>query len=399
MSSSNSTSVSGRPHHAQSRPWTHASALWIWRVIVICRKEFVQFFRNWVLAVFMLYSMTVMSYNTATAISHDLKNAQFVVVDHDRTNASRELVHRFRPPEFRFAGQLEDASDGIRLLDEGSASLVLDIPPNFELDLREGRQTQLQVQLDGADSTRAYLTSAYAANIVSKFGQERARFSRAQSGELPIIENEQRVWFSPNQEETLFTAIQDLAQHILLFSLLLPAAALAREKERGTVEQLLVSPLSPLQIMLGKILPMTAIILCASVLCLFGTIEGALGLEVRGSVLLFLCVAGLFSFSAAGIGILIASLTRNLGQVGIVSITLMPIMFMLSGSDTPAEMMPTALLPVMYLSPLHHYLNAVFGILIKGAPLGMVWDSILYMCLLGSVVFVVSLVRFRRSFR
>ena len=161
----------------------------------------------------------------------------------------------------------------------------------------------------------------------------------------------------------------------------------------------MVSPLSPLQIMLGKILPMTAIILCASVLSLFVTIEGALGLEVRGSVPLFLAVAALFSFSAAGIGILIASLTGNLGQVGIVSITLMPIMFMLSGSDTPAEMMPQALLPVMYLSPLHHYLNAVFGILIKGAPLGMVWDSILYMCLLGSVVFGVSLARFRKSFR
>lgn len=378
----------------------HPPALWIWRVAVICRKEFVQFFRNWVLAIFMLYSMTLMAYNTATAISHDLKNAKLVVVDHDRSGASRELVHRFRPPEFRFAGQLENASDGIRQLDQGTASLVLDIPPNFELDLREGRQTKLQLQLDGADATRAYLTSAYAANIVARFGRERARrLGATDTGTLPIVENEQRVWFSSNQDETLFTAIQDLAQHILLFSLLLPAAALAREKERGTVEQLLVSPLSPVQIMLGKILPMTAIILCASVLCLFGTIEWALGLEVRGSVSLFLVVAGLFSFSAAGIGILIASLTSNLGQVGIISITLMPIMFMLSGSDTPAEMMPKALLPVMYLSPLHHYLNAVFGILIKGAPLSMVWDSILYMCLLGSVVFAISLARFRRSFR
>ena len=204
---------------------------------------------------------------------------------------------------------------------------------------------------------------------------------------------------SPNREEKLFTSIQDLAQNILLFSLLLPAAALAREKERGTVEQLLVSPLSPLQIMLGKILPMTAIILAGSVLGLFFTIEWALGLEVRGSIPLFLCVAGLFSFSAAGMGILIASLTRNLGQVGIVAITLMPIMFMLSGSDTPPEMMPKALLPVMYLSPLHHYLNAVFGIMIKGAPLWMVADSILYMCLLGSVVFAISLARFRSSFQ
>lgn len=377
----------------------NALALWIWRVAVVCRKEFVQFFRNWVLALFMLYSMTFMTYSTANAISHDLKNAKLLVIDHDRSGASRELIHRFRKPQFRFAGQLDSADEGIEQLDRGAASLVLDISPNFEQDLREGRPTKLQVQLAGADATRAYLTSAYAANIVAKFGHDWTESTGLATATLPTVENERRVWFSPNHEEKRFTAIQDLAQHILLFSLLLPAAALAREKERGTVEQLLVSPLSPLQIMLGKILPMTAIILCMSMLCLFGTIEGALGLEVRGSIPLFLLVAALFSFSAAGIGILIASLTQNLGQVGIVSITLMPIMFMLSGSDTPAEMMPAGLLPVMYLSPLHHYLNAVFGILIKGAPFWMVWDSILYMCLLGSVVFVISLARFRRSFR
>ena len=216
---------------------------------------------------------------------------------------------------------------------------------------------------------------------------------------MPVVDNDERVWFSPNHEETLFNAIKDLAQHVLLFSLLLPAAALAREKERGTVEQLLVSPLSPLQIMLGKILPMTAIILLSSVLALFVIIEGALSLQVRGSILLFLAVTALFSSSAAGLGILIASVTRNIGQVGLVSITLMPIMLMLSGSDTPAEMMPIALLPIMYLSPLHHYLNVAFGILIKGAPLGLVWDSILYIALLGGCIFGFGLIRFRQSFR
>ena len=216
---------------------------------------------------------------------------------------------------------------------------------------------------------------------------------------MPLVVNDERTWFSPNHEQTLFMAIQDLAQNILLFSILLPASALAREKERGTVEQLLVSPLSPLQIMMGKILPMVGVILLASVVTLFFIIEGALALNVRGSIGLFLGVTALFSASAAGLGILIASLTRNMGQVGIVSITLMPILFMLSGSDTPPEMMPDALLPIMYLSPLHHYLNAAFGILIKGADLSMVWDSILYVVILGGCVFAFSLFRFRQSFR
>lgn len=386
-----------------SRGFSDRAIVWLWRVAVVCRKELVQFFRNWVLALFMLYAFTVMSYSTAMSMSKELKNAALVVLDNDQSRLSRELQYRFRPPQFRFTEQLRDGRDGIRRLDSGQASVVLDIPARFEADLYEGRHTRVQMQLDGADAARAYLTSSYAGNIVGKLSEEiawmRAGVDPQRIETLPVVHNQERVWFSPNFEEKLFYAIQDIAQNILLFSLLLPAAALAREKERGTVEQLLVSPLNPLQIMLGKILPMTTIILLASIVGLFVVVEGALNLEVRGSIGLFLAVTALFSFTAAGLGILIASLTRNIGQVGIVSITLMPIMLMLSGSDTPAEMMPKALLPVMYLSPLHHYLNAAFGILIKGAPLSMVWDSIAYVGLLGSIVFVVSLARFRRSFR
>jgi ABC-2 type transport system permease protein len=377
--------------------------IWVWRVLVMCRKEFVQFFRNWILALFLAYTFTMMTYHNATSISKELKNASLVVIDNDRSAASRELVYRFHEPQFRFTEELSSERAGIKQLDSGQAAVLLDIPEQFDRDIREGRQVRVQVQLDGADASRAYLTATYAGNIVQQFSSEASLRRTGDSAEqmqmLPLVENEQRVWFSPNHEETLFNAIQEVAQHVLLFSLLLPAAALAREKERGTVEQLLVSPLSPLQIMLGKILPMTAIILLASMVSLFVVIEGVLELKLRGSIVLFLAVTALFSSSAAGLGILIASFTRNIGQVGIVSITLMPIMLMLSGSDTPAEMMPQALLPIMIMSPLHHYLNAAFGILIKGAPLWMVWDSILWMALLGGCVFAVSLLRFRRSFR
>ena len=387
----------------RSHDATDRALVWLWRVAVVCRKEFVQFFRNWVLALFLLYAFTVMSYNSATSMSKELKNASLVVIDNDQSRSSRELQYRFRQPQFRFSEQLDNGREGVRRLDSGAAAMVLDIPARFEANLHEGRHVRLQMQLDGADAARAYLTANYAGNIVGKFSEEiawrRARVDSQRIETLPVVNNQERVWFSPNFEETSFYAIQDLAQNILLFSLLLPAAALAREKERGTVEQLLVSPLSPLQIMLGKILPMTAIILLASLLGLFFTIEGALNVVVRGSITLFLAVTALFSFSAAGLGILIASLTRSIGQVGVVSITLMPIMLMLSGSDTPAEMMPRALLPVMYLSPLHHYLNAAFGILIKGAPLSMVWDSVLFVGLLGSALFGFSLIRFRQSFR
>lgn len=377
--------------------------VWLYRVGVMCRKELVQFFRNWVLALFLLCSFTWIAYNNATAISRDLKNAQLIVIDNDRTASSRELIYRFRQPQFRLADQVASARQAMTKLDSGTATVVLDIPEQFEKNLFKGRHAKIQMQLDGADANRAYLTANYSGSIIQGLSQEVAV---ARSGILtngaektPVIENEQRVWFSPNHEEILFNSIVELAKNVLLFSLLLPAAALAREKERGTVEQLLVSPLTPLQIMLGKTLPMTLIILSVSTLCLFVIIEGALQVDVRGSISLFLAITAMFSFAASSLGVLIASLTRSIGQVGIVAITLMPIMMMLSGSDTPPEMMPEALLPVMYLSPMHHYLAAVIGILIKGATFSMIWDSVFFMALLGGIVFGISLARFRMSFR
>lgn len=377
--------------------------IWVWRVAVVCRKELVQFFRNWILAIFVVYAFTYGVYGTATSVSQELKNAKLSVVDNDRSSASRELIYRFQKPQFRLSQQVSDGRVGIKQLDNGDASLVLDIPQDFEKDLYEGRHARIQVQLDGSDASRAYLTANYVGNIVNRFSDEvawqRVAVDSSKIATLPVVENEERIWFSLNHDETLFTAIQELSQQIFLFSLLLPAAALAREKERGTVEQLLVSPLDPLQIMLGKILPMIGIVLLASVVSLLVVIEGVLDLQVRGRIGLFLLVTGIFSFSAAGLGIFISSVTHSIGQVGLVSITLMPIMLMLSGSDTPPEMMPEALLPIMLASPLYHYLNSVFGILIKGAPLSMIRESVLWMSLLGSGVFGFSLIRFRRNFR
>lgn len=380
-----------------------SGSVWCWRVIVVGRKELLQFFRNPVLLIFMIYAFTFAVYDAATAISRELRNASLAILDNDRSASSRDLLSRFRPPYFRHESYLQSEAQGIRYLDTGRAMLVLDVPRQFDKDLRDGRPTSVQVQIDGSNATLAFLGASYAAEIVGRYSQEvaiaRAGVSPELVDSLPLVENQYRVWFNPNRQETLFHALQELAQHILLFSLMLPAAALAREKERGTAEQLLVSPLSPFQIMLGKIVPMTAVILLATALSLFAVIEGVLGGRLSGSLVLFFAVTGLFSFCACGLGILIATVTRTIAQVGIVSIMLLPIMMLLSGSDTPPEVMPKPLLPLMYASPMHHYLNAAYGILLKGAGLDVLWDSILYMALLGLGIFAFSLARFKRQFR
>ena len=289
------------------------------------------------------------------------------------------------------------------MLETGKVMVALDIPPEFERDLHESRTTQIQLQVDGSDAPLAYLCSNYAGQIVGGFADEiairRAGVSDSELDRLPIIDTRERVWFNPNRDDKPFQAIYDLATMIVLFSMMLPATGLAREKERGTIEQLMVSPLTPMQIMLSKVLPMTTIIVAATAICLYVVIEGALGVDLRGSKVLFLALTGLSSFVMSGLGLLIAAVTRNIAQVGLISILLLPIMLMLSGSDTPPEMMPTALLPVMYASPLHHYLNIMHGILLRGAGLGLLWDSVLYMALLGTVLFGLGIFKLREQFR
>jgi ABC-2 type transport system permease protein len=185
---------------------------------------------------------------------------------------------------------------------------------------------------------------------------------------------------------------------ILLFSVLLPASAMAREKERGTVEQLMVSPLTPAQIMLSKVLPMTCIVVASTAASVWIIVHGVLGVPLRGSVFLYLALSALFAVSASGIGLLIAAVSRNLAQVGLLSILVMPPMILFSGTTTPPESMPALLLPLMYSSPMFHYMNITYGILLKGNGIALIWDSTLALAGIGTIMFGLGMWRFRRQF-
>jgi ABC-2 type transport system permease protein len=190
-----------------------------------------------------------------------------------------------------------------------------------------------------------------------------------------------------------------LLRQITLFAILLPAAAMVREKERGTVEQLLVAPLTPFQIMLPKLLAMTVVILCATAVSLFGVARPAFGVPVNGSVALFFGLTTLFVFTTACMGLAAATLTRNLAQVGLMALLVVAPMFLLSGLVSPMEAMPAWARHLMFLSPLRYYTEIAHGILFKGVGLRVLWDSVLALALLGAGLFGFSLWRFRRQFQ
>ena len=377
-----------------------AVRLWALRLFVMTRKELLQLRRDVPLLLFLVYSFSLSVYISGAGISMQLSHASLLVHDGDHSEFSRELIHRFHEPYFRFEGEVQDPTVGVERLDQGTAMLLLDIPPRFQESIGAREAVSVQLQVDTTNAPQGLSAASYAARIVGGFSHDLASFrfgSSANLLDMPSIESAHRVWYNQNQDETWFQSISHILRMITLFAFLLPAAALVREKEHGTVEQLLVSPVTPLQIMLSKVLAMTLVILAATALAMVTVLKPIFGVPVKGSIALFFFLTALYSFTIAGFGLFAATVTRNQAQVGMVALLVISPMLLLSGIATPFEAMPSWVQSIMALSPLRYYVDVTYGILLKGVGLDVLWDSILAMVLLGGALFSFGLWRFRRQ--
>lgn len=379
------------------------AVIWWRRVAVMTRKEILQLFRDIPIVAFLVYSFTLAIYITGNGIRSQLHDARLLVHDADRSVSSRELIHRFQAPFFQVNEEVIDSREGLRQLDRGTAIAFLEIPPRFHEQLITGEPTAVQLLVDTTNSPNGLSVASYAARIVARFGQETALTTVGSAEEssqgLPLIKSEHRVWYNLDQNEAWFECISHLLRQITIFALLLPAAALVREKERGTLEQLLVSPLTPFQIMIPKVLAMTVVILGASAVGLFGVMQPVFDVPIRGSTWLFFSLTALFVFATACMGLAGATLAKNQGQVGMMTLLVAAPMLMLSGITAPMEAMPTWIRNLMGLSPLRYYIEIANGILLKGTGLDILWPSVLSMAVLGAAMFGFGIWRFRRQFR
>lgn len=373
--------------------WSPLSALTI--------KELLQLRRDWLLlaAIVYLFSFDIIM---AGNVRLELNRATVIVHDADHSMMSRELIHRFQPPCFRLGGEVVDARQGLRLLDRGGALMLIDIPPDFQRDILRRQPTNVQVMVDTSNTVLGSLASNYAAEIIGQYGSELGLelmgATRESLQNLPMVEDQHRVWYNPNQNNQWYMPISELMTVITILALILPAAAAVREKERGTIEQLLVSPLTPLQILLPKVISMTMVILTATAASLFFVLELYFHIPIKGSVALFLAMSCLYTVATSGLGLYIATRSRNLAQaIMLVILILMPMIF-LSGAWTPPEAMPTVLRWGMYLSPLYYFIELGYGILLKGAGLAILWRSLLGLFLLGMAIFSYGVWRFKRQF-
>lgn len=355
-------------------------------------KESIQFSRDWAMLFLVLWLYTADPLLCATALTFNVEHVRLAVVDEDRTAWSRDLVDRFTVvPEFRAVGRPASAAQAGRWLESGRAVMALVIPRGFAERIARGEAAPVQVLLDGSNSNTAAIARGYALKILGE--AEEGWTSRL--GLAPrTVQARLRVWYNPTLSFSSFVIISMIGVAGMLVAVIYPAASIVREKESGTIEQLMVTPISVVQLFAAKTLPT----LVLGLLALFpGLLVAKLfGVPIRGSLGALLLLTAIFLVSSISLGVLVAAVTRTLQQALLVAFfALFPLLF-LSGTVVPIESMPYVLQVASLASPLLHYMDAILEIFLKGAGLIQLWPHALALLAIGTVLFTCAIFAFQR---
>ena len=355
-------------------------------------KELQILWRDKVMMLLIAWSFTFAIYVGATSASSELRNAPIAFVDHDRSVLSQRLNDAFTPPYFKMMGVIsqEQMDAG---MDSGIYTFVIAIPPEFEKDILNGIVPDIQLNIDATRMTQAGIGAGYIQQIIT---QEVATFLQQDDLTLPV-DLITRMKYNPSLESTWFGGLMEIINNIALLSIMLSGAALIREREHGTLEHLLVLPVSATEIMLGKVWSMALVVLMAVTFSLLFVVEGLLNVPLAGSLPLFLTGVLITLFSTTSLGILLGTITRTMPQFGLIFImTMLPIMI-LSGTVTPYESMPQILQYLMNLVPTSHFVSFAQAVLYRGAGFEIVWHDMLRVFGIGVVYFLFSLSIFKKS--
>ena len=363
-------------------------------VIKLVIKELRSIRADPTMLVLVVYAFSISVNTVATGAVTDATNMSVGIVDEDGSALSRQIAEALLRPTFQPAVHIR-ANEIDSSMDRGDFLFVVEIPPNFEADLRAQRKTQLQINIDATIVAQAgnganYLKTAISNEIQSFLSGTTA----AKSSPINLVV---RTDFNPNLVTSWFSAMTQVINQITLLTVILTGAALIREREQGTVEHLLVMPVVPAEIMLAKMLANGLVILVAAMLSLQFVVHWWIGSPIAGSRLLFLLGAAEYALVVAALGILLGTLATTMGQFGLLAMPVLMVTQLLSGSSTPMESMPVWLQYVVKtVSPTPHFVSFSQAVLFRGADLSLVWQPLLAMLAIGSVYFIFALSRFRR---
>jgi ABC-2 type transport system permease protein len=329
------------------------------------------------------------------AMNTDIRNTATFIVDHDQTSASRRLIDAFRATGyFDIVGRSDRPRDLVRALDKGDAMIGLEIPRGYSQSLTSGTGASVQIVIDGTESNSATVAQGYAQRIVQGLAIEYA----AAAGRLPDggIDLRTRAWYNPNLESRVYNVPAVVGVLILLMCLLLTALAVVREREFGTLDQLMVSPLTPSELMLSKTLPVALIALIDLVLISVIAVVW-FDIPIRGSPPALLLAALLYILAGLSIGLLISTVSKTQQEAFMSMFLFLQPAIILSGFFYPISSMPRVFQWITILNPVRHFLEIVRAIFLKGEGIAALWPQYVALALIAAVVMRLAVVRFPRT--
>jgi ABC-2 type transport system permease protein len=370
------------------------------RLLSLIRKEFIQIVRDPRTLMLMFVMPIVMLFLLGDAATQDVRNIPTAVFDQDHSAAARELINAFRAVDyFQFAFDVDSVEEMKRLVDNGQARAGLIIPPDYQRRLLAGEQAQVAFVLDGSDPaiagnalSAATLIGQMKATAIMRATLERRAMGSAATAPLEV---RTQVWYNPDLISAYFMIPGFIGVILQFIAVILTSTAIVRERERGTMEQLIITPIRSWELLVGKLLPYVLIAFFDLLeVLIIGTL--VFGMPINGSVPLLLVLSGLFLVTTLGIGLLISTFAKTQFEAMLLAVFVSIPMMFLSGFFFPLAGMPIFLDIISRLIPLRYFLIIVRAILIKGVGLTAVTNEVLALIVFGFVVMGIAVLRFRK---
>lgn len=357
-------------------------------------KEIRSLISDKVMLVFVIYAFTFAVYIQSTGTSNEVNNASIAIADEDGSALSKEFFSVFYPPRFQTpkrinASEIEDA------MDKGLFMFAIVVPPRFEEDLRFGRNPEIQINIDATAMQQAGIGNNYIQNILSNRISNYMKRTDEESN--PPVQLVIRKLFNPNGTASWFLSIVAIINQISLLTIVLTGAAVIREREHGTLEHLLVMPLTAFEIAMAKVWANGLVILVATAVSIFGVVQMALKVPFAGSHLLWFFGVMLYLFFATALGIFLGTISRSMAQFALLNILIVLVLMLLSGGSTPIESQPDWLQKITFFLPSRHFVNFSQIIIYRGGGFAAVWSQFLMVATIGLGFFSYSLALFRKS--
>lgn len=363
-------------------------------IFALTGKELRSLFGDKVLVVLIVWVFTALVYSASTGVGTDVDNASVGVVDYDRSVLSQRIAGALLPPYFA-APQPVRREEADALMDKGGIQFLLEFPPGFQRDVQAGRAPEALLVTDATNIAQASKGQSYVEQIfrneILDFTGQKAVLEQARP-----VRAEPNIQFNPNSADSWMMAVAEVNNLVMLITLVLVGAAVIRERERGTLEHLLVMPVSAAELMLSKILANGIVVTAAAVLSMRFVVAGVIGVPLAGSLALYAAGAALFFFCVSSLAIMLATLAPSMPQYSLMMMPAYVIMLMFSGSTSPRSNMPETAQQISEYWPATLFAEFAQSVLFRGADAAVVWPKLAGMALTGLLFLGFALLRFRR---